>query len=504
MLKNSNEKDNFISSRSERLFSMIHDSILIVSDKKISFVNPQFTEEYGYTIDDLGNIDVVNLFSGSELDYFFNRPIPTFYNLQLKIKTKSGSFRHCRITGSVKTEQNEIVDLDMIIRDNSDKLLQETLASQKLIELQASHDVYKALVDNLPVGIILNEIEGPFNLTNNTLEKMLGYTKEELLKLSTSDISFEEDMNVQIPMLHEMIQGKRDRFVHRKRYKTKSGEVIWVDISYQIIKDPKTKKKYYFSMANDITQKLLDEEIKHRLLEQNHNLQKMDTVAKLTGGLAHDLGNLFAVINANIEYLAEIIEDNEDIQSSIESIKNFSSRGSSLISEIMNISKSAKIEKTEIDIHDLLETIISVSQTSMKNVNFEKKFSARKSRINLSLDKFQNVFLNLIVNAKDAMPDGGRITINTKNVSIFDLDKYEVPIGRELPDNFIEISLKDTGIGISKGDISKIFDPFFTTKTTGTGLGLSNVYNTVLQHHGFINVNSEINEGTEFDIYLPL
>jgi len=264
----------------------------------------------------------------------------------------------------------------------------------------------------------------------------------------------------------------------------------------------------------ELTDKLQKELAEHKrtdkalqeLQEQLNHVNKLDAIGQLAGGIAHDFNNILAGIMGACQLLMmnkkEFSEKNIKF---LDLIMSSSTRATNLTSKLLTFARKGKIVSATVNIHTAIyDTVSIISNTIDKKIKITITCNAKNYLITGDSSDMQNTFVNLCINASHAMPDGGEIQIETRNIlldnnycdsSPFDID----------PGEYIDIEVRDTGCGIPLDKVKKIFDPFYTTKEQGkgTGLGLSSVYGTILNHQGEINVYSEVNSGTVFHIYLP-
>jgi len=278
----------------------------------------------------------------------------------------------------------------------------------------------------------------------------------------------------------------------------KSGAVIEISGSYAPIYDSSENIVGSILVFRDISDK-------NRIAEQLHQAQKMDIVGQLAGGVAHDFNNMLSGIMGSAELLSYEAGDNPKLKKYIDLIIESAKRSANLTSQLLAFSRKGKTISTPVDIHELIKAAIDLLERSIdKKIQISTRFSALNSFTPGDPALLQNAILNLSINARDAMPEGGTITISTINI---ELDRETIYLNSLTmnPGQYIEIDVTDTGSGIPKEIIPKIFDPFFTTKPPGkgTGLGLSGVYGTVTDHKGAITVYSEPGSGTIFKIFLP-
>ncbi|MBN2444410.1 MAG: response regulator [Spirochaetales bacterium] len=357
---------------------------------------------------------------------------------------------------------------------------------------------YQLLNDSIMEGLFITDVNGKILETNKAFQTMMEYTPEQFSKLQTTDFTpshwHETDKSI---MESQVIKhGYSD--VYEIEYKTSTGNILRVEIRKYLIKN-KNKIEGIWAIVRDITEKF-------RLRKQLIQSQKMDTVGQLAGGIAHDLNNMLGGILGFAEILQESIhkEKPERNQVYIDNIINITKKAAELNTQLLTFSRKADLIKINFDIHNAIdEVILILERTIDKKIRIRKDFTAEKHIIYGDVIHIQNALLNLGINARDVMPDGGSISFMTRNLFIDE----ELKKGFGFPMNpgmYIEISISDTGTGIDEQIKDKIFEPFFTTKELGkgTGLGLSAVYGTVKEHNGALTFNSQQGIGTTFNIYL--
>ena len=256
--------------------------------------------------------------------------------------------------------------------------------------------------------------------------------------------------------------------------------------------------------VQDITERKNLERERIKIEQQFHQSQKMDAVGRLAGGVAHDFNNQLAVMMGYADLLKNGLQDPK-MKTYVERIKNSVQRSADLTKNLLAFARKGQMQSTHINIHRLIvETISMLERTIDKRIVFKQRFDARVDLIMGDPSQIQNAFLNLAVNARDAMPDGGELIFSTMNLecnaAFVAANGDELQVG-----NYISIGVRDTGIGMTDEVKRHLFEPFFTTKEIGkgTGLGLASIYGTVKNHNGIVQVSSEVGHGTQFTILLP-
>ena len=256
-------------------------------------------------------------------------------------------------------------------------------------------------------------------------------------------------------------------------------------------------KRHFIGSVRDLTERM-------RMEEQLRSSQKMEAVGQLTGGLAHDFNNILTVILGNLELAAERAESDPALRSVIELAHNAGERGAALIRRLLTFSRRQVLQSQALTLSEVVNDLLDMLSRSIGD-NIKIKTTSGKDLWHVLADKNQveNVVLNLAINARDAMPAGGTLTIDTRNMRITENDALKHP--QVAPGEYVCLSVTDTGTGMPPEVIARAFEPFFTTKDVGkgTGLGLSMVYGFAKQSHGHVAIDSEMGKGTTVHFYLP-
>ncbi len=268
-------------------------------------------------------------------------------------------------------------------------------------------------------------------------------------------------------------------------------------------KDVKLLESVSEQIASAILHKK-DEDEKKKLEEQFFQAQKMESIGRLAGGIAHDFNNVLSIINGYAELL-EIESDKTSVktQKALNRILASSKRATVLVKQLLDFAKGKKLYLEPVNINDVIKGSVKISETIFeKNIKVDFDFEDSINVIEADRNQIDQIFTNLLINAKDAMPCGGMINIKTENI-YFD-DNYTKNYSESKPGKYVKLSLQDNGMGMPQEIKDHIFEPFFTTKQKGTGLGLATSYSIVKNHNGFIRVYSELGQGTVFTIFFPV
>ncbi len=363
--------------------------------------------------------------------------------------------------------------------------------------IQKSEAKFQTIFEGMAVGIALVNTGGRVMESNQALQKMLGYRGEELYGKVLNEFAHPEDASQNLDLHKKLIAGEKEHYQIEKRYIRKDGEVVWVRLNVSLATGLREVSPYTIHMIEDIT---AWKQLETQFLQS----QKMETVGQLAGGIAHDLNNLFTILSGYSQLsLLEISEDHP-LRGNLEEIRRTTGRAAELTQRLLAFSRRQVMDMKVLDLNQLLKGLEKMlGRIIREDIELITRLAGDLGEVKTDPGQIEQAILNLVVNARDAMPDGGKLIIETHNV---DLDEtYARSHFNVIPGRYILLSVTDTGCGISPEVKERIFDPFFTTKGKGrgTGLGLSMVYGIVKQSGGYIWVYSEINQGTTFKIYLP-
>jgi len=399
--------------------------------------------------------------------------------------------------------------IDRIITwpDGRDVRLEISIDITKIKDLQRlleeNEKKYRDLFNRAPVGYRELDVEGRTVDVNKRELEMLGYEKNELIGKFIWENVVEEDLcKEQITRYLKGLAGDQGNF--EVQYKRKDGSTFPALIDVIVLKDPEGMIKGMRTALLDITELVKAREEKEALENQLLQAQKMEAIGKLAGGIAHDFNNMLTVIKGMCQLSLLKLDKNDPIYYRLKQIEITADKAAELTNQLLAFSRRQVMEMKVLNLNDIIINLEHMLRRIIgENIELVTLLDPNLCMLKGDPTKLTQVVMNLVVNAKDAMPQGGKIIIETKNV---ELDEAYV---RQHVDaqcgGHVMLAVTDTGIGIPKEVLPHIYEPFFTTKEMGkgTGLGLSTVYGIVKQSGGNIYVYSEMGKGTTFKIYLP-
>jgi PAS domain S-box-containing protein len=369
-----------------------------------------------------------------------------------------------------------------------------TMRKQLEAAERTAKDMLKAVVDASPVAIVCLSTDRRIMIWSRAAEQIFGYRAEEVLSQSYMLVppggEAEFDALFKRAMAGETL---RDIRIVRQR---KGGALVDISFDAAALHGPGGIKGIAYALT-DITER-------NKLEQQLRQSQKMDAIGQLTGGVAHDFNNMLTAITGTIDILAEAVADKPELAAIAKLISEAADRGAELTSRLLAFARKQPLQPVSTDCNESVTEVGKLLQPTMgENIDIEWKLFAEAWPAIVDPGQLVTALLNLAVNARDAMPEGGKLTLETANV-ILDED-YARQHSEVTAGPYVMVAVSDTGPGIPPAIREKVFEPFFTTKGVGkgTGLGLSMVYGFVKQSGGHIKLYSEQGQGTTFKIYLP-
>ncbi|MEA5513445.1 PAS domain S-box protein [Nodularia sp. UHCC 0506] len=400
----------------------------------------------------------------------------------ISINSQPLFYDHDPVPYAVVTSFTDISEQQAALRDR--KQAQEKISEQA------------ALLDIATDAILVRDFHSKILFWNQGAEHIYGWSVEEALGKDTQELFCKKNSPQLKAALKAVIEsGSWQGELHKV---TKSGQEIIVASRWTLMYDATGQPKSILSVDTDITEK-------KQLEEQFFRAQRLESLGTLAGGIAHDLNNILTPILAASQLLqVRFAQDKEHYHHLLAIIENNSKRGAALVKQVLSFARGFKGERTIVQLKHLITEITQITkQTFPKSIEFTITIPEDLWAVSGDATQLHQVLMNLVVNARDAMPEGGMVSISTKNMFIdeaYARMNIDAKVG-----HYVVMTITDTGMGIAPEILDKIFDPFFTTKDVGkgTGLGLSTVLGIIKSHGGFMNVSSTVEQGSQFQMFLP-
>ena len=372
-------------------------------------------------------------------------------------------------------------------------------AQQKIDHaLRDSEERFGATFAQAAVGIAHIAMDGRWLRVNQRCCDILGYTREELLAGTFLAITHHDDLALDQTGIRQFLAGEIRTLAREKRFLHKDGSEIWVDWTLSVARDPVGQFDYFIAVLQDITaRKGLEQELLHA--------QRMEGIGQLAGGIAHDFNNLLTVISGRSEMVLFRLLPADPLRRDLELIYEASAHAATLTRQLLAFSRKQVLQPRVVDLSELVGQSMGLLKRLIgEDIELTFVPGAETGRVRVDPGQIEQVIVNLVVNARDAMPEGGQLTVETSNAEL-PPDRASSRVDAAPPGSYVMLAVSDTGIGMDRAVQARIFEPFFSTKGPGkgTGLGLATVYGIVKQSGGNVHVYSEPGHGTAFKIYLP-
>ncbi|MDO9124628.1 MAG: PAS domain S-box protein, partial [Deltaproteobacteria bacterium] len=368
--------------------------------------------------------------------------------------------------------------------------------------LRESGVKFRDLYDNAPVGYFEYDAQGRITNVNRTELEMLGYTLDEMIGQPVWKFIMEDVAQDQIlAKLAGTIPSERE---FERTYRRKNGSILPVLAEDRLLRDSEGRIAGIRCTIQDITERKRSEEEKASLQEQLRQSQKIEAIGRLSGGIAHDFNNILTIISGNAQLSLLDLKQGDPLRANIVEIKGASERAADLTRQLLAFSRKQMMEMKVLDLNLIVQGLDKMLHRLLgEDIDLVTVLPEGIGKVKADPGQIEQVIVNLAVNARDAMIEGGKLTIETADVELD--EEYARKHIAVIPGRYVMLSVSDTGVGMTSEVKDWIFEPFFTTKQqgTGTGLGLSSVYGIVKQSGGNIWVYSEPGQGTTFKIYLP-
>jgi PAS domain S-box-containing protein len=474
-----------------RLFEAARDGILILDTDtgRVTDVNPFLVELLGFSHGEMVGKTVGEL--SPFRDIISNQAV-------LERLQKDGYVRYENLPLETRDGRHIAVEFVSNVYQAGDKKVIQCnirdITRRRLAE--ESHARLAKAVEQAAETVMITDTQGAILYTNPVFEKTSGYTCAEVLGQNPRLLkSGEHDAEFYRRMWETLKSGKNwhGHFVNKR----KDGTLFEEQTTISPVRGAAGTIVNYVAVKRDVTNEV-------QLEAQFRQAQKMEAIGTLAGGIAHDFNNILAAMFLQTDLISTVENLPAEVADGLQQIRADAERAAKLVRQLLLFSRRHVLQPHNLDLSESVSNMAKMlSRILDENINLQLKFAAQPMFIHADAGMMDQVLLNLAVNARDAMPDGGQLVIETSGVEFDEFAAAQSAQAR--PGSFVCLSVSDTGCGISAEILPKIFEPFFTTKDVGkgTGLGLATIFGIVQQHQGWINVYSEAGHGTTFRIYFP-
>ncbi len=404
---------------------------------------------------------------------------------------KDGSKFFASVVIDALYEHGELFGFAKITRDITERQKTQTALteSENQFRLLVSGVVDYALYMLGPTGLVTS--------WNIGAQRIKGYTPEEIIGQHFSRFYTPADQAAGRPAHALQAATDHGRYEEEAWHVRKDGTFFWASVVIDRITASDGRLIGFAKITRDITERRDAQRNLERVQRQLAESQKFDALGQLTGGIAHDFNNLLMIISGHLHSLKKITGDNVKAARAVEAIEAASQRGAALTNQLLTFARRQRVNPQAVDLAERIHSVRNVLDTGLgSNVHLHVEIDPDIWPVSVDVTEFETALINLLINARDAMPNGGTVKVRARNIRLNEDDRKG---------DHVAVSVEDSGVGIPPDVIAKVFDPFFTTKPAGkgTGLGLSQVHGFVHQAGGTVMLHSELGQGTRFTIVLP-
>jgi PAS domain S-box-containing protein len=479
-----------------------NEAIFVIQDGMLRFFNIKNIELIGYSKEELTSTPFINFVHPDDREVTLGRHLKRIRGEELpgvnvfRIIDKAGNIKWAEVNSVLISWEGRPAILNFL----------NDITERKQAEgaLRQSEEKYRNVLENIEDGYYEVDIAGNFTFFNDSMCQIYGYPREELMGMSDRQYTDQENAKKLFQAFNKVYRTGESTEELDWEIIRKDGARRSIEASVSLIEDSSGNRIGFRGLIRDVTERKRAEEEKATLQEQLRQSQKIEAIGRLAGGIAHDFNNLLTVIKGYSQLSLIELKEGDPLKGNIEEVKKAADRAADLTRQLLAFSRRQILEMRVLDLNTVLRDLDKMLHRLIgEDIELVTVFTDDLGRVKTDPGWVEQIIMNLAVNARDAMPSVGKLTIETANVELdgaYARDHIAVTPGR-----YVMLSVSDTGVGMTPEVRQQVFEPFFTTKEKGkgTGLGLSTVYGIVKQSGGNIWVYSEPGQGTTFKIYLP-
>jgi two-component system cell cycle sensor histidine kinase/response regulator CckA len=463
--------------------------IYVIQDGRFVYLNPRFGEMFGHKVEDLlrhpDPLSYLSPDARAEADRRGAQRLagkPESVRYQLRAARADGTPIDVEIYGSSLMLHGRAALLGTVL-DVTDRARADAA-------MRESESRFRAAFDGAITGMSITAPNGQMVRVNAALCEMLGYTMDELTGRGFQTVTHPDDVAANLAARDALLAGEIPASRMDKRYLHKDGSIVWAEVNISLVRDAAGAPLYMVAQMHDLTARKRAEAALDESEAQLRHAQKMEAVGRLAGGVAHDFNNLLTVIGSNADLGAELAREGHVTPEEFAEIRAAVDRAAALTRQLLAFSRRQVLAPSPVSINEVvLDAERMLRRVIGEDVTLETRLDEHAGNVVADRGQLEQVLMNLVVNARDAMPNGGRVVIATQRDSAIQTS----------------LSVRDEGIGMDAATQARVFEPFFTTKELGkgTGLGLSTVYGIAQQSGGDVSLRSSPGNGTTVTVTLP-
>jgi PAS domain S-box-containing protein len=397
----------------------------------------------------------------------------------------------------MRDSAGRIIGIMGISRDITERKLAEERLQQSEEASRESQERFSSAFEYAPVGMALVSLDGRWLQVNRALCDLLGYSEAELLARTFQDITHPDDLEASLDNIRKLLAGAIRSYHLEKRYVHARGTAVTALLNVSLVRDAEGQPRHFIAQIQDLTEQ-------RRLEAQLFQSQKMETVGRLAGGIAHEFNSLMTTVIGQSELVLGDLPPESPLRKNAAEIRQAADRAAGLTRQLLAYGRRQFLQLEFLDLNRVLAGMEGMLRHLVgAGVAVEIVPAAGLRPVKADAGQMEQVIVNMVMNAREAMPGGGKLVLETSNVTVH---QESLGLVSELkPGDYVMLAITDNGAGMSDEVKKRVFEPFFTTKDVGkgTGLGLATCHGIIEQSGGHISVHSKLGEGTTFQIFLP-